>query len=119
VHAVSRDEEFLEALRSVVEANVADEDFDVEALAIALAHSRSSLYRRLADLGAGSPADIIRTLRLERAAQLLRARAGNVSQIAYEVGFKSVSHFSRSFREHFRVTPSAWRDGAGADDTVG
>ncbi len=45
-------------------------------------------------------------MRLERAGQLLRAGAGTVSEVAYGVGFKSLSHFSRRFREHYGVAPS-------------
>ena len=47
-----------------------------------------------------------------RAAELLQGQA-NVSETAYAVGFKSVSHFSESFRRHYGVTPSAWRCRAG------
>jgi transcriptional regulator GlxA family with amidase domain len=51
---------------------------------------------------------LIRRLRLERAAQLLEARAGSVAEIAYSVGFKSVAHFSNRFYDHFGVRPSGW-----------
>ena len=51
---------------------------------------------------------MIRTIRLEHAAQLLRERAGLVSEIAYAVGFKSVAHFSTCFRDLYGCTPSAY-----------
>jgi AraC-like DNA-binding protein len=38
--------------------------------------------------------------------QLLAGNAGSVSEVAYGVGFKSVSHFSKCFREHTGITPS-------------
>ena len=45
-------------------------------------------------------------MRLERAAQLLKARPGSISEVAYTVGFKSSSHFARVFREQYGVAPS-------------
>ncbi len=72
--------------------------------------SRVHLYRRLREILDQTPSDVIIGLRLDRAAQLLSADAGNVAEIAYGVGFKSTSHFSRRFRERFGKTPSAFRE---------
>ena len=44
-------------------------------------------------------------MRLERAARLLEAGAGTVSEIAYKVGFKSSSHFGAAFKEVYGHTP--------------
>jgi transcriptional regulator GlxA family with amidase domain len=85
-----------------------DEDFNVEELARRVAHSRSHLHRRLKELIDESPSDLIRRMRLERAACLLESRAGSVSRIAYAVGFKSVAHFSNRFQDHFGVRPSGY-----------
>jgi AraC-like DNA-binding protein len=56
--------------------------------------------------------------RLERAAQLLRGDDGGVAEVAYAVGFRTVSHFTRRFRDHYGVTPSAWKRGDGADHSA-
>ena len=55
-----------------------------------------------------SPSDLIRTSRLDRAAGLLEAEAGTVSEIAYAVGFKSVAHFSNAFLAHSGTRPSSY-----------
>jgi transcriptional regulator GlxA family with amidase domain len=47
-------------------------------------------------------------MRLKRASQLLEGHAGTVAEVAYRVGFKSVSHFSRRFNERYGVRPSEW-----------
>jgi signal transduction histidine kinase/ligand-binding sensor domain-containing protein/DNA-binding response OmpR family regulator len=109
VDVTSPDAVFLDQVREVVESCMEQEDFTVEALARRVAHSRGHLHRRLKGLIGESPSDLIRRMRLERAASLLEARAGSVSRIAYAVGFKSVAHFSNRFADHFGVRPSRYR----------
>ena len=109
VDVSSLDEVFLEQVRDTIEAHIGDESFSVEIMADALNMDRSSLFRRLRAIAGQSPAELIWTLRLERAAQLLEARAGSVSEIAYSVGFKSVAHFSRRFQKQFTVPPSKYK----------
>jgi signal transduction histidine kinase/AraC-like DNA-binding protein len=104
----SSDEALLEQLREAVEAEMSDEGFTVDRLAERIGMSRGHLHRRLRDLLGETPTDLIRRIRLERAMQLLAGRAGSVSEVAYGVGFKSVSHFSKCFREHAGVTPSQY-----------
>jgi CheY-like chemotaxis protein len=106
VNVTSTDEAFLEQVRDVIEEGMPDENFSVDKLAERLAMSRGHAHRRLRELLDETPTDVIRRIRLERAAQLLAGRSGSVSEVAYAVGFKSVSHFSRSFRDHFEMTPS-------------
>jgi len=57
--------------------------------------SQGPLYCRLCDVTDRSPSALIRTIRLERAAQLLFRPAALVSEMAYGAGFKSASPFSR------------------------
>lgn len=50
-----------------------------------------------------------RRLRLEEAADLLRDSFLNVSEIAYRVGFAEASHFSKTFKSCFGITPTEFR----------
>jgi len=109
VEVASSDAKFLEQVRAVIGIHLGDEEFSVEALAGLVSHSRGHLHRQLKGITDESPSDLLRRMRLERAAQLLEAGAGSVSEIAYGVGFKSVAHFSNRFQEHFGVRPSAYR----------
>ena len=104
------DRKFIDQVRAAIEAHLADEQFTVERLAGQVAQSRGNLHRRLRELIGESPSDLIRRMRLERAAELLDARAGSVGEVAYAVGFKSVAHFSNAFHDLHGVRPSAWRD---------
>lgn len=103
---------FLRAVQAAVEDGLADEDFGVDALAEAVGVSRSVLYRRFEPLDE-TPNRYLRNARLARADRLLRQRAGGVGEVAYAVGFKSVAHFSRAFREVHGVPPSAVVEAAG------
>ena len=109
----SADDAFVASVRAAIEAGLADEAFGVGALAEAVGLSPSHLRRRTAELVGASPSDLIRTARLDRAADLLAARAGTVSEVAYGVGFKSVAHFSNAFLAHTGSRPSAYAEAAG------
>lgn len=50
----------------------------------------------------------LRKVRMERAAELLRSGSYNVTQVAFEVGYSSLGHFSKSFSEVIGSSPSAY-----------
>jgi signal transduction histidine kinase/AraC-like DNA-binding protein/CheY-like chemotaxis protein len=99
----------LRVRRVILEHLYEDNELSVEQLAREVAMSRSQLYRRLKDEAGVSPSDLLRLVRLEEAAKLLRAGESNVSEVAFAVGFNSLAHFSRSFRARFGVSPSELR----------
>ena len=103
------DERFIAQVRAALEAGLGDETYSVERLAADVAQSRGNLHRRLRELTGETPSALIRRIRLERAAELLSACAGSVSEVAYSVGFKSVAHFSNAFHDQFGARPSAWK----------
>jgi signal transduction histidine kinase/ligand-binding sensor domain-containing protein/DNA-binding response OmpR family regulator len=108
VQVTSADESFLARVQATVEERLGDSELTVESLAEALACDRSYLLRRLRALTGETPSGLIRSLRLQRAEQLLKAGAGTVSEIAYSVGFKSVAHFSNAFQETYGERPSTF-----------
>jgi signal transduction histidine kinase/ligand-binding sensor domain-containing protein/CheY-like chemotaxis protein/AraC-like DNA-binding protein len=109
VQVTAADARFLEQVRAAVERHMGDDGLTIERLASEVAHSRGHLHRRLRELTGESPSELVRRMRLERAAALLAAGAGSVGEVAYTVGFKSVAHFSNAFHELTGVRPSAWR----------
>lgn len=110
------DDLFVERLQSVIGSRLADDGFSVEHLADEMGLSRAQLFRTVRRITDQSPSDVIRSMRLERAALMLAGRAGNVSEVAYATGFKSLSHFSRAFSQKFGCRPSRYaeRQDAGA-----
>jgi len=97
---------FISKVRQIIEENMADYDFAMPQLCQILSMSRSQLLRKMKALVDTSPSDFIRLHRLQKAKTMLETSDLTVSEIAYQVGYKDVSHFSRSFREMFGVPPS-------------
>jgi signal transduction histidine kinase/DNA-binding response OmpR family regulator/ligand-binding sensor domain-containing protein len=101
----SFDEKFLNKVLNVIENHMDDADFSIEELSREVACSHMQLYRKLKGLAGQTPSQFLRTIRLKRAADLLRAKSDNVTQIAYTVGFNSPSYFNKCFKEQFGCTP--------------
>ena len=102
----SLDKEFLKEIQSLIEKNLSNPEFRVEQMAKKLYMSQSSLYRKVEALTGQTPKLFIRSYRLKRAAQLLRDNFGNVTEVAFEVGFASTPYFTKCFKETFHRLPS-------------
>lgn len=102
----SEDEVFLEQVLAVVEHHIGNSAFAINDFAAEMGVSRRKLERRLKSVTGQTPAEVVRQMRLERAAQLLEQRWGTIAEVAFAVGFKSPSHFSTAFREAFGASPS-------------
>lgn len=101
--------EFLEKLGAIVEENLENPDFNVEAFCKETAMSHSQLHRKLMALTAISPNRFIRKIRLKKACDLLKNSSLNISEIAYNTGFNDPAYFSRLFKQEFDTTPLDWR----------
>ncbi len=108
IEVQAADQDFVRRVGDLIEENLADPDFGVESLASRLGCDRSYLFRKLRDLLGETPSAALRRLRLARAEQLILGQAGSISEIAYQVGFKSLSHFSQCFRDQYGTSPSAY-----------
>ncbi|MBU1821464.1 MAG: response regulator, partial [Bacteroidetes bacterium] len=106
--ADSLDEKFLNRAIRVVEEYCDDSDFGITGLCEALNVSRSNLHRKLKALTNQSTTEFIRSIRIYRAADLLKDPTLSVSEVAYRVGFQSVSYFSKSFSEQMGTSPTEW-----------
>lgn len=104
----SMDEVFLEKVMAIIEKNMDNADFSVEDFQKAIGMSRMQLHRKLKALTNHSTTEFIRIQRLKRAASLLEQNGGNVSEVCYQVGFNSLSYFTKMFKEQFGVTPSKY-----------
>uniref|UniRef100_A0A832G878 histidine kinase n=1 Tax=Ignavibacterium album TaxID=591197 RepID=A0A832G878_9BACT len=109
VAVTSADEKFLTRALEIVEKNISNENFTAEDFAESIGMSKTHLNRKLNALTDTSANEFIRTYRLKKAARLLSSRSGNISEIAYEVGFSNPSYFAESFKKFFGCTPSEYQ----------
>jgi signal transduction histidine kinase/DNA-binding response OmpR family regulator/ligand-binding sensor domain-containing protein len=103
---IAIEDAFIQKVRKIVAENFADENFALPQLCDQLNMSRSQLFRKMKALTDTSPSDFIRDFRMQQARTLLESRQFSVKEVAYKVGFKDISHFSKSFQEAFGVSPS-------------
>ncbi|WP_025762615.1 response regulator [Dyadobacter tibetensis] len=108
IDEISFEGKFLHKAIEIVESNFHDSGFDVTQFCAAMHISRSNLHRKLKALTNQSTTEFIRSLRIYRAAALLRQGELSVSEVAYAVGYESLSYFSKSFKEQIGMLPSEW-----------
>ena len=104
----SQDERFINKVRQKILDRLNDEQLGVESLSEDVGMSRSQLLRKVTALTGISVNELIRKLRLQRAAQLIIQNWGPVTQIAYQVGFTTPSYFAKVFKSEFGVLPSEY-----------
>ena len=106
VTATSIDQLFLENVINTIEANFENQDFTPESLAETVNMSVSQLNRKLNALIEQPAGQLMRSLRLQRAADLLKLKAGTISEICYQLDFNDPAYFSRAFKKQFGCSPS-------------
>jgi AraC-like DNA-binding protein len=99
----------LPSLPNIMEANFCY-NLSLEQFATLCNRSKSSFKRDFKNHFNSSPGKWILERRLSRAAHLLKLDLENISQIAYDCGFESTSHFSRTFKTKYGVTPSEYKN---------
>lgn len=104
----SIDQKFLQEAIKVINEHISDISFSVEMFAAELAVSRSVLHRKLDSLVGESPSELIRRLRLNKAAKLIEQKWGNMAEISLEVGFANPSYFAKRFQKQFGFPPSQY-----------
>ena len=106
------DQAYVARVREAIRRGLADPDFGVGELADAVSQDRSHLFRRVKQLFGDSPSDLIRRMRVEAGERLLTEGTATVTDVAYAVGFNSLSYFCRCFQDVYGVTPAAYRNRA-------
>ncbi|MEW7289672.1 ATP-binding protein [Aquimarina sp. 2304DJ70-9] len=103
-----KEEVFLEKVIECIELNLSDDGFGVPQMQEMLLLSKTQLHRKMKALTDMAPGEFLRNYRLKIAAQLLAQQSDNISQVAYSVGFNSVSYFAKCFKVFYRVSPSEY-----------
>lgn len=94
--------------KQVIEANIFS-PITMETLADYCNLSLSSFKREFAKLYNDTPANYIKTKRLEKASELLLKTNNRITDIAFESGFNDLANFTKSFHDKYQVSPSNFR----------
>ncbi|MEM7368933.1 MAG: tetratricopeptide repeat protein [Bacteroidota bacterium] len=108
VSVIPMDQQFIQKVTTLIEENIGNPQFGVEMLSEGINMSITHLNRKLKALIGQSSGKLIRSMRLQRAADLLNQQSGTISDISYELGFSDPTHFARAFKKQFGRSPSAY-----------
>ena len=101
------DEDFIKKLNEVIQVNYSNPEFSMDDMADSLNMSRSNFYRKIKALSGMSPNDYLKTLRMNRAAELI-VSGTRISEVAAQVGFTSSSYFAKCFKAQYGVLPKEY-----------
>jgi len=104
--AESPETKFLQKVIQFINEDISNSAFGSGDLADKLHLSESQVYRKLKAITDTSTAVFIRSIRLQKAKELIQTTDKTISEIAYETGFNDPSWFSRAFKEEFGFPPS-------------
>jgi YesN/AraC family two-component response regulator len=104
----SIDNYFLNRVRTVVEKNISDESFNMDALAEGLMISRSKLHRKIKSLSGVTSSEFVNLVRIKKAVELINKNNYRFNEVSHEVGFSSQSYFNRCFKKVYNTTPKEY-----------
>ncbi len=106
----SNDEKFLNDITRIIEDNISDSEFNVLILSEKSGINSKQIYRRIKQITGKTPVDYIRSIRIKKAAMLLKQKKFTSSEVMYLVGFSNHSYFAKCFKAEFNKTPSQYID---------
>jgi DNA-binding response OmpR family regulator len=108
MHVESPDELFIKKVLLLIDNNISNPNFSVEELSSDVFVSRYTLYKKILSMTGKTPNELVRSMRLKRAAQLLETGHLTISQICHKVGFKSQKYFVKTFKSEYNTIPSKY-----------
>ncbi|MFH4965684.1 response regulator [Gaetbulibacter sp. M235] len=104
------DEKFYEQTLAIIEKHIDDIDFNITTFSKELGMSKSLIYSKMSKITNMSINNLILTIRLNKASQMLIYTNKPIVDISLLVGFQNAKYFSTSFKKRFGTTPSKYRD---------
>ena len=108
IEAVSYDEKFLANVIHLIEEHISDSELNVNALCEWTDINNKQMYRKIKQLTGITPVEYIKSIRMKKAAMLLKQQKFTVAEVMYMVGFSNHSYFSKCFQAEFGVTPKQY-----------
>lgn len=106
----SLDDMFMNKYMEVVRKHIAEPDFGIDEICREIGLSRANFYRKVKVITNLSPVEMIRNIRLETAARLLKESGLSISEIAFKVGFNNHSYFTSCFKTLYGISPTEYQE---------
>lgn len=105
----SKDDTFIKELVEELQSQIENPNFKLEELSQSLNMSYSVIYRKYQDISGKTLIELVRSLRLKKAALLIAKNGYNISEAAYMVGYKDAKYFTKCFKEEFGTPPATFK----------
>ena len=102
------DNAFLEKLYNLMADNLDNQDLDIDQFARKLFLNRTHFYQKVKALTNHTPFELLKIYRLKKAAELLAEKKLSVNEVYIMTGFKSRTHFSKLFKDQYKVSPGKY-----------
>ena len=103
-----RDKEFIDKLNYIIEKNINNSDLSAQMVASELCMCRALFFSKMKAVSGVSFSNYVRIIRLKKAIELMKTGKYSLLDISKEVGFSSLSYFSKSFKQQFEISPSEY-----------
>lgn len=106
------DKDLLDRAMKIIDKYYTDSSFSVDTFAKEIGMSRTAFFNKWKDLTGDTPKGFILSMRLRKAADMLRNhKEMSISEVSYANGFSSPRYFCKCFKDAYKVQPSAYRNG--------
>lgn len=103
------DDLHMQRVMSFIKENIGNADISIEDMAVAVAISRPVLNRKVKQITGMTPLELIKTVRIQKACQMLKEKQYTINEVAYECGFSDSKYFSKCFKSAVGQTPTDYR----------
>ena len=100
---------FVDRLNAYLSDNMDNADLCAADISNALGVSRSMLFSKCKEYLGTPPLELLATMRMKKAVDLLETSDMRIAQVAFMVGFNDSQYFSKVFKAHFGKTPTQYR----------
>jgi AraC-like DNA-binding protein len=105
----SADEKLLKEAIEFINAHISDSEINIDKMCKEIGISHSSLYRKVKAQTGMSLNELIRHVKMKKAAQLIKTKKFTIAEIMDQTGFSSHSYFAKCFKKEYKVSPREYQ----------
>ena len=106
-----QDKKFQSLLDTWLAEHITDPQLNIDSFAMSMGYGRTTFYKKMKSITGTTPNEYIRTMRMNKAAELLKDDRLTVAEVGYKVGVGDPYYFSKLFKSFFGISPAKYRAG--------